>query len=256
MNIDFNARRIAVVGAAQGIGRAIALAFAARGAYVWACDLAVARVQAYIDEADSLSGIIVALRVDVTSESSVEELFTALQQEGDVDALIYVAGGMCGQIPQPIEEVLAGQWRQIEDVNLFGAFLSVRAVAAGMKARKAGRIIIVSSRAGLATSLTGIQSYCAAKHGQTGLVKQLAQEFAPSGVTVNAVAPGFMKTNPDAQRQWDGYTPEFQRGFSAQLVAGRLGEPEDIAHAVMFLASDYAGWITGQTLPVTGMPLV
>jgi len=124
-----------------------------------------------------------------------------------------------------------------------------------MKTAGGGRIVTISSRAGLATSLTGIQAYASAKHGQVGLVKQLAQELGPFGITVNSVAPGFMATSPDYQRQWDSFSEEFRRSFADRIAMRRMGKPEDIADAVLFLASGHASWITGQTLPVTGSPL-
>ena len=124
-----------------------------------------------------------------------------------------------------------------------------------MKRAGKGRIVTISSRAGLMTSLTGIQSYAAAKHGQLGLVKMLAQELGPFGITVNSVAPGFMATSPDYERQWASYDEAFRAAFAERIAVRRMGKPEDIAHAVLFLASDYASWITGQVLPVTGSPL-
>jgi 3-oxoacyl-[acyl-carrier protein] reductase len=124
-----------------------------------------------------------------------------------------------------------------------------------MKKAGGGRIVTISSRAGLATSLTGIQSYAAAKHAQIGLVKQLAQELGPCGITVNSVAPGFLPTSPDYERQWAGYSEDFRRAFVERIAMRRMGDPRDIAYAVLFLASDYASWITGQVLPVTGSPL-
>jgi 3-oxoacyl-[acyl-carrier protein] reductase len=114
---------------------------------------------------------------------------------------------------------------------------------------------VIASRAGLGVSLTGIQSYGTAKAAQLGLVRQLAHELGPSGITVNAVAPGFLRTSPDYERQWQSYGPEGQKAMIERVAMRRLGEPQDIAHAVMFLASPYASWITGQVLPVTGSPL-
>ena len=103
--------------------------------------------------------------------------------------------------------------------------------------------------------LTGIQSYAAAKHGQIGLVKQLAQELGPFGITVNSVAPGFMATSPDYERQWNRWPAAFRDNFINTIAMRRMGAPQDIADAVTFLASDNASWITGQTIPVTGSPL-
>jgi 3-oxoacyl-[acyl-carrier protein] reductase len=255
MLIEFAQKRVIVAGAARGIGRAIAVEFAARGAEVTACDILVDEVRAYA--ADTAGpGTIEPAAVDVTDAGSVAEVVREAEgKAGAVDILVYVAGGIRGQRPRPVEEVEADDFRDIVEVNLTGAFLFAKAVAPGMKKAGRGRIITISSRAGLATSLTGIQSYAAAKHGQVGLVKQLAQELGPHGITVNSVAPGFMATSPDYQRQWDGYSEAFRASFLDRIAMRRMGTPEDIAHAVLFLASDYASWITGQILPVTGSPL-
>ena len=115
-----------------------------------------------------------------------------------------------------------------------------------------GRIVIVSSGAGLRPSLTGLHGYTASKHAVIGLTKQLSVGLAGKGVTVNSVAPGFILSNPDSQRQWDGWSPARQAQVLSQLHTGRLGQPEDIANATLFLASEQAAWITGQVLSVDG----
>ena len=245
MLIRFDGKRVIVAGAAHGIGRAITRAFAVDGADVIACD----RLVAEIEPGERIK----ALPVDVTDPASIDKVMAAAG--GPIDVLVYVAGGVLGQAAKPLEQVTAEEFAGIVDVNLKGCFLFVRGVAPGMKKAGGGRIVTISSRAGLATSLTGIQSYAAAKHGQVGLVKQLAQELGPHGITVNSVAPGFMATSPDYQRQWDGYSEAFRASFLDRIAMRRMGTPEDIAHAVLFLASDYASWITGQILPVTGSPL-
>ena len=122
-----------------------------------------------------------------------------------------------------------------------------------MKRAGKGRIVTISSRAGLATSLTGIQAYASAKHGQLGLVRQLAHELGQFGITVNSVAPGFLGTSPDYEPQWNGYSEDPPPLRRPHRHAAH-GPPEDIADAVLFLASDYASWITGQILPVIGSP--
>jgi 3-oxoacyl-[acyl-carrier protein] reductase len=245
MLIRFDGKRVIVAGAARGIGRAIARAFATDGADVIACD----RLVAEIEKGERIN----ALPVDVTDPGSIDKVVAAAG--GRVDVLVYVAGGVLGQSPKPLEEVTAKEFDGIVDANLKGCFLFAKAVAPGMKKAGGGRIVTISSRAGLATSLTGIQAYASAKHGQVGLVKQLAQELGPFGITVNSVAPGFMATSPDYQRQWDSYSEDFRRSFADRIAMRRMGKPEDIADAVVFLASDHASWITGQTLPVTGSPL-
>lgn len=255
MLIEFPGRKVVVAGAARGIGRAIALEFARRGAEVCACDILVDEVRAYAGEVDG-EGRIRPAWVDVTDPRSVSAAVAAAEEGvGAVDVLVYVAGGVRGQRPLPVEEVEPDDFREIVEANLTGAFLFARAVAPGMKKAGRGRIVTISSRAGLATSLTGIQSYAAAKHAQVGLVKQLAQELGPSGITVNSVAPGFMATSPDYQRQWESYSDAFRAGFLERIAMRRMGTPEDIAYAVLFLSSDYASWITGQVLPVMGSPV-
>jgi 3-oxoacyl-[acyl-carrier protein] reductase len=245
MLIRFDGQTVIVAGAARGIGRAIARAFAADGATVLACD----RLVGEIEPGEHIK----ALAVDVTDPASIESVMAAAG--GKVDVLAYVAGGILGQQPKPLEQVTPEEFDGIVDANLKGCFLFARAVAPGMKKAGGGRIVTISSRAGLATSLTGIQAYASAKHGQVGLVKQLAQELGPFGITVNSVAPGFMATSPDYERQWNSYSEAFRSSFSDRIALRRMGRPEDIADAVLFLASRYASWITGQILPVTGSPL-
>lgn len=245
MLISFEGKTVIVAGAARGIGRAIVRAFAADGARVLACDRLVGEIEP--------GERVTALPVDVTDPASIDSVVA--HADGRVDVLVYVAGGILGQRPKPIEEVQPEEFSSIVDANLKGCFLFARAVARGMKKAGAGRIVTISSRAGLSTSLTGIQAYASAKHGQVGLVKQLAQELGPFGINVNSVAPGFMATSPDYERQWNSYSEEFRRTFPERIAMRRMGRPEDIADAVLFLASDRASWITGQTLPVTGSPL-
>jgi 3-oxoacyl-[acyl-carrier protein] reductase len=253
MLIRFDGRTVIVAGAARGIGQAITRSLANDGARVVACDLLVDDLVPIAGRVDG-AGEIIAAKVDVTDEASIADIVR--EAGGGADILVYVAGGVRGQKPRPLEDVPADDFAGIVDVNLKGAFLFAKAVTPGMKRKGSGRIVTISSRAGLATSLTGIQSYAAAKHGQIGLVKQLAQELGPFRITVNSVAPGFMATSPDYERQWASYSPEFRADFAERVAMRRMGTPEDIAYAVMFLASDYASWITGQVLPVTGSPLV
>jgi 3-oxoacyl-[acyl-carrier protein] reductase len=254
VHVEFPNRRVIVAGAARGIGRAVTQAFGERGAQVWACDLLA-------DDLEPLAGArpggghVHAAHVDVTEAGSIGRVAASAAGDGAIDILVYVAGGVRGQSAQPVESVSLEAWQAIVDANLTGAFLFAKAVAPGMKRAGYGRIVTISSRAGLTTSLTGIQSYAAAKHGQLGLVKQLAQELGPFGVTVNSVAPGFMPTSPDYERQWSEYDPAFRAQLLDRIAMRRMGTPEDIAYAVLFLASDYASWITGQVLPVTGSPI-
>ncbi len=253
MEIQFEGQTVVVTGAARGIGGGIAEGFAARGAKVWACDLlpdGLADLKAGAKPARG--GAIETRTLDLAKSPEVNALIDAV---GDVDVLVHVAGGVRGQSKKPVEEVSDQDWQAIQDGNLTGAFYAARAVVPGMKRKRSGRIVVISSRAGLGVSLTGIQSYATAKAAQIGLVRQLAHELGPFGITVNSVAPGFLRTSPDYERQWQSYGPEGQKAMIERVALRRLGEPEDIAHAVMFLASPYASWITGQVLPVTGGPI-
>src|SRR5438270_745954 len=115
----------------------------------------------------------------------------------------------------------------------------------------AGKSVVVTG-AGLGISLTGIQAYASAKAAQIGLTRQLAHELGPFGITVNNVAPGFVRSNPTTERQWQSYGEEGQKRLVESIALRRLGSPDDIAHAVLFFAPDYSAWTTGQVLSVSG----
>src|SRR5690606_24873455 len=121
-----------------------------------------------------------------------------------------------------------------------------------MKSARSGRIINISSGAGLGISLTGIQAYASAKAAQIGLTRQLAHELGAWNITVNNIAPGFVRSNPATERQWESYGADGQQALINNIALKRLGTPQDIAHGVLFFASDYAGWITGQILSIDG----
>jgi 3-oxoacyl-[acyl-carrier protein] reductase len=175
-----------------------------------------------------------------------------VEEVGAVDVLVNNAGGVRGQIGRPVEEVSDDDWRIIFAANVDGAFNFSRAVAPGMKQRRRGRIVNISSGAGLQPSLTGIQAYCSAKHAVVGLTRQLAHELGAWNITVNSVAPGFVRTNAATERQWASYGEAGQKALVERIAMKRLGTADDIANAVLFLASDHAGWITGQVLQVDG----
>ena len=248
MNLDFKGTTAVVTGAAHGFGRAIAVAFAERGANVWACDV----VEDELRETARLSGASARV-VDVTDKSAVDAFVReASTASGRVDILVNNAGGVLGQVGRPLEEVSPADWQRIFDVNVTGAFFCAQAVAPGMKAARAGRIVNISSGAGLGVSLTGIQAYASAKAAQIALTRQLAHELGPWGITVNNIAPGFVRSNPTTERQWQSYGEEGQRALVDRIALKRLGTPEDIAYGVLFFASDAANWITGQVLSIDG----
>jgi 3-oxoacyl-[acyl-carrier protein] reductase len=249
MNLEFDGRTVIVTGAAHGFGRAIALAFAERGANVWACDVNEAELRETEQLCNAASGTCAARVVDVTNKSAIEKF---IAEAGDVHILVNNAGGVLGQTGQPLEEVTSADWQAIFDVNVTGAFYCSQAVAPRMKAERWGRIINISSGAGLGVSLTGIQAYASAKAAQIGLTRQLAHELGPWGITVNNIAPGFVRSNPTTEKQWESYGPDGQRALVERIALKKLGTSEDIAYGVLFFASEYASWITGQVLSIDG----
>ena len=244
----FEGQAVLVTGAGHGLGRAIARGFDAAGASVWACDLNEAGLRE--TAADTR---ITARTVDVTQRRAVQAFAAeALAATGRIDVLVNDAGGVCGQVGRPIEEVSEDDWNAILAANASSAFFMSQAVAPAMKQAGYGRIVTISSGAGLTISLTGIQAYATAKAGQIALTRQLAHELGPFGITVNCVAPGFVRSNPTSERQWQSYGDDGQRRLLEGVAMRRLGTPEDIARAVLFFADPGAGWVTGQTLAVDG----
>ena len=231
--------RVAVVtGAAHGIGAAIADALAADGAKVHRVD----------KQPTALDGAAL-MTADLTDPSAVNDVFTAV---GPVDILVNTAGGVVGQVGRPLEEVPADAWHAVVDANLTTMFLCTRAVVPAMKERRWGRIVNISSGAGLTVSKTGIQAYASAKAGQLGFTRQMAHELGPYGITVNCIAPGFILSNPTTQLQWDGYGPDGQRALVDGIAMRRIGAPADIANGVSFFAAERSGWVTGQVIAIDG----
>ncbi|MBC2886377.1 SDR family oxidoreductase [Ochrobactrum sp. CM-21-5] len=255
MDIHFEGKRVLVTGAARGIGRAICEAFAADGAIVTATDVLDDELASLVAEArPARGGSINAAYLDVTDEKSIARLVAEADSDGGFDVFVHVAGGVLGQRKKPVEDVPAADWDNIYSVNVRGAFLAARAVVPAMKKRGNGKLVFISSGAGIGVSLTGIQAYASAKAALISLARQLGHELGPFGINVNAVAPGFLRTSPDYERQWASYGEDGQNAMINEIPMRRIGLPEDISNAVLFLASPFASWITGQTLSVSGGP--
>lgn len=238
--------KIAIVtGAAQGIGRAIALGFAREGAKVVVGDIDGVKAEAVVKEISTLGTEALAVRVDVSDEGSVANLKEqVLHRFGRVDILVNNAGIYP---PSPAVKMSEEEWDRVIDTNLGGNFLCSRAVVPHMRAQKSGRIISISSALAYKGARNGAH-YVASKAGIIGLVKALAHELAPDGITVNAICPGITDTVlPRSHR-----SKEEMDDQGKQIPLGRIGQPEDLVGPIIFLASDAASYITGQALIVNG----
>ncbi|GGJ66419.1 SDR family NAD(P)-dependent oxidoreductase [Deinococcus aquiradiocola] len=253
MKFDFAGQRVLVTGGAHGFGRAISLAFARSGAQVWTCDTNAGGLTQTAVLAEQ-GGLPLRTRtVDVGDRAAVQALVAEVTADGGpLDVLVNNAGGVLGQVGRPIEEISEADWHALFRVNVDGAFYFAQAAAPHMKRQGRGRIVNISSGAGLGVSLTGIQAYASAKAAQIGLTRQLAHELGRHGITVNTVAPGFVRSNPTTERQWESYGEDGQRRLLDGIALRRLGTADDIANAVMFFASPAADWVTGQVLSVDG----
>jgi len=242
------ARTALVTGVVGGIGAAIATRLASDGAQVIVSDLAG---DALSDAAERLG--LPAVAADLGDPASVRAMTGQIEKNhGAPDILVNAAGGVRGQVGTPLEDVDVDAWHSIFAINVDATLYLSQALVPKMKTTGWGRIVTISSGAGLRPSLTGIHAYTAAKHALVGLTRQLSLELARHGVTVNSIAPGFILSNPSTLRQWEAYGADGQAQLINRIHTRRLGTPEDIAAAAAFLTSDEAAWISGQILSVDG----
>lgn len=238
--------RIALVtGAGRGIGRAIALALAKDGVDV-AVNYSGSReaAQQTVQEILALGQRAVAVQAYIAREDECIRMFQEVREQlGNVDILVNNAGITRDNLAVRMSEA---EFMQVIDTNLKGAFFCMKLAGKEMMKKRYGRIINISSISGVRGN-AGQINYCAAKAGVIGMTKCLAKELASRGVTVNAVAPGYIDT------QMTAILPDkVKENVLAEIPLGRIGAPEDIAHAVVFLASDGASYVTGQTISVDG----
>ena len=248
MNIRFDDKVVVVSGAGHGIGRAIATSFAGLGGRVFGCDVREEALRG--TAAEGIETRIVDLRDRAAGSAWIRDIEERTGKP--VDVLVNNAGGVAGQVYQPIDDLTDEQWDVVFAINVNAAFVLSRAAAAGMKHQGSGRIINISSGAGLQPSLTGIQAYCSAKHAMIGLTRQLAHELGAFGITVNSVAPGFIRSNPSSEKQWESYGEAGQQALVDRIALKHLGTAQDIANGVVFFASDLAKFVSGQILQVDG----
>ncbi|MFS0874554.1 3-oxoacyl-[acyl-carrier-protein] reductase [Solibacillus isronensis] len=234
-----------VTGASRGIGRAIALQLASEGAKVVVnYSGSEQKAQEVVEEIKANGGEAIAVQADVADADSVQNLMkSALDTYGSIDILVNNAGITRDNLLMRMKD---DEWDDVINTNLKGVFLCTKAVTRQMMKQRAGRIINISSIVGVAGN-AGQANYVAAKAGVIGLTKTTAQELASRNILVNAIAPGFITTE-----MTEGLPEDLKEGMLKQIPLAKLGQPEDIAKAVVFFASDSANYITGQTLQIDG----
>ena len=238
-------RSVIVTGASKGIGKGIARVFAAKGARVLVTARELAHAEAAAVELSAGGATVHAFAADVSrAEDNRRMAQAAVELHGGIDIVccnagIYPAANLF--------ELTEAAWDQVMDVNLKGTFLSVQACLPALKARGKGRIVVTSSITGPITGNAGWSHYAATKAGQLGFIRTAAIELAPHHITVNAVLPGNIATEG-----LEDLGPEYTARMTAAIPARRLGSVEDVAYAALFLASDEAAYITGQTIVVDG----
>lgn len=243
--MGLNNKVAVVTGASRGIGRAIALELAAQGAKVVVnFSGSAAKADEVVAEIKQAGGEAIAVQANVADAESVQSLMkTAIDTFGSLDILVNNAGITRDNLLMRMKE---DEWDDVLNTNLKGVFLCTKAVTRQMMKQRAGRIINISSIVGVAGN-AGQANYVAAKAGVIGLTKTTAQELASRNILVNAIAPGFITTE-----MTDALPEELKEAMLGQIPLARLGQPEDIAKAVAFFASDAANYITGQTLQIDG----
>lgn len=245
MDLGINGKVALVTGGASGIGAAACTVLAKEGARVVICDVNLPQAERLAGEIVASGGMAMAIKADVTDEDSIKVLFSNVVQEwGTVDILVNNAGFTRDM---RITKMSLNDWDSVVDVILKGAFLCTREAIPLMSAGQWGRIINISSRAHLGNP--GQANYSAAKAGIIGFTKAMALENGRFGITVNAIAPGIIGT--DAVLNLPHF-PKIKEAAERSTPVPRIGEPDDVAHAIAFLASQLSGYITGDTLHVTG----
>ncbi|TAK52786.1 MAG: 3-oxoacyl-ACP reductase FabG [Gammaproteobacteria bacterium] len=253
------AGRVALVtGAARGLGRATALQLAREGAIVVVNDLRRELALAAVQEIGAADGRAWSHIADVSDEDQVEAMVAAVtERSGTIDILVNNAGLM--RSTRPVESISLDEWQRLLAVNVTGVFLCMRAVLPILKKKRSGRIVNVSSSAGRSMSTFNGAHYTACKAAVLGLTRHVANEAAPYGINVNAIAPGSFATEGGLEL-FGGMPQEVLAGIieaeQKKIPLRRFGSPQDVANAVAFLCSDESAYITGATIDINGGDLM
>ncbi|NPV27541.1 MAG: SDR family oxidoreductase [Firmicutes bacterium] len=243
--MDFTQKTVLITGAASGIGKGTAQAFLDRGANIAIVDINEDGLKTFLNENAAHSDRLLALRTDVTKSTEVNQTVTqVIKKWGRIDILVNSAGIYKQAM---LVDMTDEFWDQTQKVNMYGTFYFCRAVAREMIKRKNGRIINLASIAGQRGSVAN-SHYTTTKRGVEGFSRSIALELAPYNITVNCIAPGIIMTPIFDEK----ILQERGETWLKSIPLGRFGQPEDIAKAIMFLASEYAAYITGITLDVNG----
>ena len=241
-------KRALVTGGAQGLGLAIAEAFCAAGAVVTVADINAEAVKAAAEELCAQGAKAFSVTCDVSNEEQVTAVVNdAAELMGGLDIVVANAGV---SVRAPAEEMTLDQWNKVIDIDLKGVFLCDREAGKYMLTHGGGSIINMSSIIGIIANTTGNANYAAAKGGVSSMTKIMAVEWAQKGIRVNAIAPAQTATKLIEGLMRDN--PETRKYFETHIPMGRLGKPCEIAAAALFLASDGASFVTGQTIAVDG----
>jgi 3-oxoacyl-[acyl-carrier protein] reductase len=240
-----------VTGGSRGIGRATARLLASRGAAIGVNYTAHSEAaEAVADEIKAAGGRAIAVQADVADPVAVEAMVARVQSELGPPTILINNAGIAAQAT--LDTYDAAQFARMRAVNVDGVIHATRAVMTGMRERRYGRIVNVASIAGIGTSLSGNAFYAATKSAVMILARRFAMELGPQGITVNAVAPGFVRTDMTQRGRGANDWEAVEKDFATRAMTDRIGEPEDIANAIAFLAAPESGWITAQVLTVDG----
>jgi 3-oxoacyl-[acyl-carrier protein] reductase len=244
-----------ITGGANGIGRATAHLMAAEGGKIALVDVNVDAMQLVAERITAKGGTVSTIQADVLSEAGVEAMVqSAISTYGRIDILVNGVGGstIIERSGAPVEELGLDEWERVLAFNLRGTFLCTHAVIPQMKRQGGGRIVNLSSVAARGDSPRSGAAYAAAKAGIRALTRKLALELGPYGITCNAIAPSLTLSERIERRLWQTRSPEEQKAIIEAVPLKRVSTPEDQAKVILFLASDDAGFVSGQTIEVTG----